>query len=289
MASLSRLPKPSTSSNTRPKRERIIDLSRDYPNDDEVEVQVLDSFPPPFPRIRKPFRGRPYISEPGQSSNSKPDDRDIIIPPFVCEICTDPKPYSDSFFIPGCTHRYCSECMVKYVGSKLEENICQIHCPVSGCEGLLEPENCRSILPQHVFDRWGKALCEAVIVVSEKLYCPYKDCSALMIHERGGNGEVITQSECPNCWRLFCAECKVEWHWGIVCSEFQKLNKDEREKEDIMLMNLAKAKKWMRCPKCKFYVDKSQGCLFMRCRCGYCFCYNCGAPLKGHYCSNCKR
>lgn len=35
-----------------------------------------------------------------------------------------------------------------------------------------------------------------------------------------------------------------------------------------MLMNLAKSKKWMRCPKCKFYVERSEGCLFMRCRFG---------------------
>lgn len=42
--------------------------------------------------------------------------------------------------------------------------------------------------------------------------------------------EVIWESECPTCRRLFCAQCQVPWHSGINCIEFQKLNKDERER-----------------------------------------------------------
>ena len=138
-----------------------------------------------------------------------------------------------------------------------------IRCPVTGCGGFLEPEGCREVLPKEVFDRWGNGLCEAVIGDGERFYCPFKDCSALMIDD---GGEVVRESECPNCRRLFCAQCKVPWHDGIECEEFQKLNQDEREREDIMLMKLAESKKWRRCPKCRFYVEKSEGCMYMKCR-----------------------
>ncbi|RYR24354.1 hypothetical protein Ahy_B02g057852 isoform B [Arachis hypogaea] len=37
------------------------------------------------------------------------------------------------------------------------------------------------------------------------------------------------------------------------------LNKNEREKEDLMVMNLAKAKRWRRCSKCRIYVEKNEG------------------------------
>ncbi|KAM1047387.1 hypothetical protein ACFX13_027339 [Malus domestica] len=121
--------------------------------------------------------------------------------------------------------------MVKYVVSKLQDNITSIRCPVPNCIGLLEPEYCRPILPPEVFYRRGSALCEAVILGSEKFYCPYKDCSAMLIDD---GTEVVRQSVCPNCWRMFCAQCKVPWHEGIKCEEFLKLNKDEREKEDIV-------------------------------------------------------
>ena len=76
----------------------------------------------------------------------------------------------------------------------------------------------------------------------------------------------VTQAECPYCCRMFCAKCRVGWHEGVTCQEFEKLGKDEREREDIMLMKLAKDKQWRRCSNCKFYVEKKEGCLHMTCR-----------------------
>lgn len=31
------------------------------------------------------------------------------------------------------------------------------------------------------------------------------------------------------------------------------------------------------CPSCKFWVEKNKGCDHMTCRCGYEFCFRCGA------------
>ena len=250
----SRLQSPHTKS-------KFIDLSQenikfcDDVGDDDADIQVL-WFNSPKRNRKKPFTG-PSVTENGQSSNSENEQS------FVCEICVEPKSGNQSFKIKGCSHVYCSECMARYVGSKLQENVTRIGCPVPDCNGSLEPDYCRSILPQEVFDRWGMALCEALILGSEKFYCPYKDCSMMMIND---GKEVVKESECPSCCRMFCAQCKVPWHVGIECAEFQKLNKDEREQEDIMLMNLAQEKRWKRCPNCNFYVERVAGCLYMLCR-----------------------
>uniref|UniRef100_A0A166C1F4 RBR-type E3 ubiquitin transferase n=1 Tax=Daucus carota subsp. sativus TaxID=79200 RepID=A0A166C1F4_DAUCS len=237
------------------KKRVFIDLSREIDDGDDDDVMVLDSFP-----SRRRKRGVGITKNPnfehGESSNRQSGV-------FVCEICVDEKNFSEKFAISGCDHSYCSDCVCKYIASKLGDNIPQITCPVSGCLGLLEPEDCRLILPPEVFDRWGKALCEAVILDSQKLYCPYKDCSAMLVND---GGMAIALSNCQYCERYFCAQCNVPWHLGMECREFQSLNKDEREAEDIMLMQLAKNNKWIRCPKCRFYVEKSYGCLFIRCR-----------------------
>ncbi|PIA43226.1 hypothetical protein AQUCO_02000574v1 [Aquilegia coerulea] len=257
----------------------FIDLTQViYVDDDDEEVQEINPTTSAF--RKKPFR-YPSVSETGQSSSFH-DSK------FICEICFEPKSSFDSFKIKGCKHFYCSECMAKYVASKLQENVTSIRCPVPDCLGVLEPEFSRTILPQEVFDRWGDALCESLILGAQKFYCPFKDCSALLIDD---GGVAVKDSECPHCRRMFCAQCKVPWHTGINCKDFQKLGKGEREKEDILLMNLAKDKKWQRCPKCKFYVERSDGCLFMKCRCGFAFCYNCAAPMQGnnHNCTKCKR
>lgn len=78
--------------------------------------------------------------------------------------------------------------------------------------------------------------------------------------------KLIKECECPHCNRLFCAQCRVPWHTGMSCEEFQELNEDERGKEDLLLRNLAKERKWGRCPKCKFYVERTEGCPHMICR-----------------------
>ncbi|GMI81348.1 hypothetical protein like AT3G53690 [Hibiscus trionum] len=253
------------------------------------DLFLLDFKPPKthFSRKRekekKPFTDH-SITEPGESSNSKSNQ----YPSFICEICVEPKQGNELFNIKGCSHSYCTDCTIKYVAFKLQDQITAISCPVENCGGSLEPEYCRNILPKEVFDRWGDALCEAMVLGSKSFYCPFKDCSVLLIDD---GGEDVKESECPNCRRLFCAQCKVAWHAGIECGEFQRLHKDEREKEDILLMNLAKKKKWARCPTCRFVVERTQGCRFMRCRCGAAFCYGCGTTQvdhRYHYCLQCK-
>ena len=72
--------------------------------------------------------------------------------------------------------------------------------------------------------------------------------------------------ECPHCNRMFCAQCKVPWHDGVDCAEFQRLGEDKRGREDLLLRKVAQQKKWQRCPNCKIYVEKVVGCQFMRCR-----------------------
>ncbi|KAJ4836744.1 hypothetical protein Tsubulata_005127 [Turnera subulata] len=199
------------------------------------------------------------VTAQGESSNSR-DQRF-----FVCEICTETRDIVVEWFpIKGCPHAYCTHCVVQYVSSKLEQNLTDIRCPVSGCTtGSLDPEHCRAVLPPEMFDRWGIALCEAAILEKQKFYCPYKDCSAMLIDD---GGEVVRESQCPNCIRMFCAQCKVPWHSGIDCEEFQKLHKDETEKEDMLLLKLAGDHQWCRCPSCGIHVEKIEGCSVVTCR-----------------------
>ncbi|KAF8025934.1 hypothetical protein BT93_F2690 [Corymbia citriodora subsp. variegata] len=255
--------------------------SRSLNEADDDDVRVLDSFPAGTPssssrKGKKPYSGS-SVTERGQASNSKPE------PSFICEICVEPRTGGELFRIKGCSHAYCNDCVTKYVASKLHDNVTSVGCPVAGCGGVLEPGYCRSILPPEVFDRWGNALCEALILEAERFYCPFKDCSALLIRD---GGAVVRESECPNCRRLFCAQCRVPWHAEMECREFQGLKEGEREREDIMLKKLAEGERWRRCPKCGFYVQKIDGCQTVRCRCGLQFCYRCGGQGPGHdYCT----
>uniref|UniRef100_A0A0E0M1B1 RBR-type E3 ubiquitin transferase n=1 Tax=Oryza punctata TaxID=4537 RepID=A0A0E0M1B1_ORYPU len=208
---------------------------------------------------------------------------------FTCIICMDKVQASEEFLVSVCSHAFCKGCIGGYVAAKVSDNVAAIGCPDPGCEeGFVEIGQCRDIVPPELFDRWSVSLWESSMGET-KCYCPFKDCSAMLINNDDGDVEEITETECPHCHRMFCASCRVPWHDGIKCKEFKKLGDDEKGKEDLMLKKLAGKKKWQRCPQCRIYVEKSVGCMFMKCRCGFRFCYNCAAPMtKEHYCKKCK-
>ncbi|GAB2267520.1 hypothetical protein Dimus_002500 [Dionaea muscipula] len=213
--------------------------TRRHPQPDQIPAHSLpQQRRPSFPKVMKKFYS------------------------FTCELCADDaKPHDESFAIDGCGHTYCRDCVRSFVSSKLDVGVSQIGCPVPGCDGGLDPEYCRGVVSMEVFNRWGDLLCESVIGAGHKYYCPFKDCSALMVDD---GEEVVTRSECPHCHRLFCAQCKVVWHEGVSCDEFQRLNDDERASEDLLLRNLAINNNWKRCAACKFYVEKIAGCHHMK-------------------------
>jgi E3 ubiquitin-protein ligase RNF144 len=182
---------------------------------------------------------------------------------FDCAICIEKVQVTEKFLVSHCAHAFCNTCVGRYVAAKVAENVAMIGCPDPECDkGSVEIDQCRGIIPSELLDRWSIALCEDV-VGGDKLYCPFKDCSALLISDNAVN---IRETECPHCHRLFCARCRVPWHHGIRCKEFKKLGDDEKGQDDLTLKNLAKKKKWQRCPKCKMYVSRRSGCLLIHCR-----------------------
>ena len=46
--------------------------------------------------------------------------------------------------------------------------------------------------------------------------------------------------------------------------------------DDKKFFEFAKGAKFKQCPKCKFWVEKSEGCDHMTCKCTFQFCYKCG-------------
>ncbi|PIN25091.1 Ubiquitin--protein ligase [Handroanthus impetiginosus] len=196
-----------------------------------------------------------------------------------CEICAERKENDEMFPLQCCSDKFCRECISKHVSITIKKRTTilnqDITCPGLDCKGKLIIDECREILPKDVLTTWEDVICESMIPDSQKIYCPYKNCSALLIDD--GYQGVITEAECPFCRRLFCARCRVPWHCGVDCEEFLRLSENERGSEDLMVHELAKKNKWQRCPKCKFFVEKNEGCLHMTCRCGFQFCYGCGA------------
>ncbi|XP_040383564.1 probable E3 ubiquitin-protein ligase RNF144A-B isoform X2 [Oryza brachyantha] len=240
----------------------------------------------PSPLPDRKGKGKRKLSSEGVPSESTRKRRR-----FRCSICMEKVQASERFAVSFCAHAFCNGCIGRYVAAKVSENAAVIGCPDPECEeGFVEIDTCRDIIPPELFDRWSVSLCELALG-EKKYYCPFKDCSALLIHDNDGTEKKIRETECPHCHRMFCARCRVPWHDGIKCKEFRKMGDDEKGEEDLMFKKLAGKQKWQRCPNCKMFVSRIGGCLQIKCRCKQYFCYHCAAPLKKdrHYCNNCRR
>lgn len=182
----------------------------------------------------------------------------------LCGICFDHKKETEMFRGSKCNHPFCADCISKHVAAQIQQNALKVNCPKPNCGVELEPEYLNPILPEEVIVRLESARCESLIAGLPKTYCPFKDCSVLLVDD---GGEVVTTAECPSCHRLFCAQCLVPWHAGLNCKEYLTPADRKVEKDlDRKFLDLAKNNMWQRCPKCNFYVQRTSGCEHMACR-----------------------
>ncbi|XP_076944658.1 E3 ubiquitin-protein ligase RSL1-like [Bidens hawaiensis] len=214
--------------------------------------------------------------------DSQPESDPSI--PSTCEICIEPITHPNTKFKNSnkCVHPFCTDCVIKYIQVKLQDNVCDIKCPAVGCEQWLEAVSCREKIGV-VFEKWCDVLCEKTVLGLDRVYCPNRECSVVVVNECG-NGGSLKKCVCPNCKKQFCFRCKVPWHAGYRCEESGEM----RDQNDIAFGVLSERKQWMRCPTCQHCVELVKGCAIVRCRCGIEFCYKCGKKVDHHWC-NCRR
>uniref|UniRef100_A0A7N0VB44 RBR-type E3 ubiquitin transferase n=1 Tax=Kalanchoe fedtschenkoi TaxID=63787 RepID=A0A7N0VB44_KALFE len=206
----------------------------------------------------------------------------------TCVICMEDKAVSNMFMIDGCLHRYCFSCMKQHVEVKLlNGKIAQ--CPHENCNSEVPLESCKSLLEPKFVDIVIQRLKEAALPPTEKVYCPYPRCSALMskkeVMDSSANylndPKLVGMSKCTKCRKRFCRKCMVPWHRNMRCKYYQRCTAYiYRCAEDRKLKFLAKQKHWRQCVKCSNKIELAEGCNHIYCRCGYELCYTCGPEWK---------
>ncbi|KAJ8551840.1 hypothetical protein K7X08_028283 [Anisodus acutangulus] len=109
------------------------------------------------------------------------------------------------------------------------------------CNSDLKLDSCSNFLTPKLIDIMKQRINEASIPVTEKVYCPYPKCSALM-----SKSEVLEYSKvsflgaerigirkCTKCNGLFCVNCKVPWHYNIACDEYRRRNPNPPEDVNV--------------------------------------------------------
>ncbi|KAI3522792.1 hypothetical protein L1887_00842 [Cichorium endivia] len=110
-------------------------------------------------------------------------------------------------------------------------NLCD---PIS----IKDKNTCKVFLNPELHEIMSSRVKEAPIPPSEKIYCPFSNCSTLMskteVHPVGEEG----MRKCIKCRRLFCINCNVPWHYNKVCGSYSPPSIEAK------LQSLAKRKQW---------------------------------------------
>ncbi|KAL2641677.1 hypothetical protein R1flu_009264 [Riccia fluitans] len=199
-----------------------------------------------------------------------------------CPICVEKVPEAEIFRVEGCSHHFCLNCLTQHVQVRINSRQVPVKCP-QDCLNVVDIDQCRSVLSVELLEAYGKCLTEVAVPDSERVYCPFRNCSSFMARAPPNSAGTsaaafIGPTECMECHRLFCADCLVPWHADMSCDDYQNLPPGEREAEDIKLKNFASSQKWQQCQKCRRMIELAEGCYHITCRCGHEFCYTCGAP-----------
>ncbi|KAL2488878.1 zinc finger (C3HC4-type RING finger) family protein [Forsythia ovata] len=219
------------------------------------------------------------VNKPAESSGSRSSHE-------TCVICLEDTNIDQIFLINDCMHRYCFSCMKQHVEVKLLHGMLP-KCPHEGCNTELKIDTCSKFLTPRLIEIMSQRIKEASIPVTEKVYCPYPKCSALMSkgevleHSKSARvgAEICGHRKCVKCNGHFCINCKVPWHHNMTCFDYKRIN-PYPQPEEAKLKKLAVTNLWRQCVKCNHMIELAAGCYHMTCRCGHEFCYTCGSEWK---------
>ncbi|XP_076959745.1 E3 ubiquitin-protein ligase RSL1-like [Bidens hawaiensis] len=97
-----------------------------------------------------------------------------------CRICFEYLETGQLFPVNKCQHRYCFSCIGKHIEAKLLDGKLP-ECPHEKCDSKIGIESCKKLLKPELYRSIMRSrVNEAFIPPTDKVYCPFSDCSALM-------------------------------------------------------------------------------------------------------------
>ncbi|CAG2170475.1 unnamed protein product [Oppiella nova] len=227
-----------------------------------------------------------------------------------CEICSLELGSSERIGAI-CGHQFCLNCWRTYLELKIEcGETSAITCPAFNCSHLVTHKIIETVVSRELIDRFMRKDIESFIESNPTIqWCPHPACDKAVLlpesksHPNSDQSYVLANMpallpvshavECTD-GHNFCWECRREAHspcdcklwedWMTKISDIkaeelkQKYSRTEDAANSLWLVRNAK-----QCPRCKAYIQKSEGCNHLRCsKCKYDFCWICLESWKKH-------
>ena len=201
--------------------------------------------------------------------------------PKECGICGDAIEYPDSNKVKMiCGHTFCADCWENYLQEKINNaNVVKISCMQHGCSIVLTKDFIKKILSNNeaLIQKYEKFLERQNLLMSNKKikFCPIPDCD--------GYAEQKKKEKYVKCnfGHDFCFECLKQPHGRKKCKDLIDKDFEEWKKHKIV----------KRCPNCKIWTEKNEGCNHMTCvECKFQWCWLCQKKYSSnhYYIGSCK-
>jgi hypothetical protein len=191
-----------------------------------------------------------------------------------CGVCSDEIPSNDLSKVKlPCKHYFCLDCWLEYLKEKINNaNVYKLSCMDHKCGFILEEKFIKSIIDsdETLLEKYNKFLTRKKLMDSNKKikFCPIPDCDGYA--EKKKNKYVTC-----NFGHEFCFQCGQKPHGKKKCAKVIDEGFEEWKSHTLV----------KRCPYCKYWTEKNEGCNHMTCsQCNFQWCWVCEKEcVAGHY------
>ncbi|KAM9778011.1 putative E3 ubiquitin-protein ligase RNF144A-A [Neosynchiropus ocellatus] len=215
---------------------------------------------------------------------------ELAVDPLVsCKLCLGEFPLEQMTTITQCQCVFCTLCLKQYVELLIKEGLeTAISCPDSACpkRGLLQENEIECMVASETMQRYKKLQFEREVLLDPcRTWCPSSTCQAVCQLKEADSPAMPQLVQCAVCALEFCSACKANWHPGQACQESnlpitaflpgENSSFFKNEEDDAPIK---------RCPKCKVYIERDEGCAQMMCKnCKHAFCWYCLESLDDDF------
>lgn len=212
---------------------------------------------------------------------------------FQCEICFDDITQNEVFHL-NCRHNFCKNCIIDYLKEEIKNSrVIKIKCPYHKCDELFTESIIKSLLETSGNSDYISKYTKFCLREKQKndpnlAPCPIVNCEGFA--PKNQNIEINPESSAikletnPSSIKeklicdkghAFCSLCNQVWHGDSDC----EVDKEIKEFGTYSGFIVKK------CPKCKTWTEKNEGCNHMKCKiCSYNWCWLCEQECKeNHY------